>query len=844
MLDDLEVNIQNYFEKLESLCHEYRWETILELESLSKSFNDFTNVLKSFHSLYPDKKVRETSSNQLLSFLSNVNTFLGDVNSSFITKFILLIDTLKNNLFHVLTKNQPYLDIQKNLNELKLPEFDFNFVRFFFSQIINRWVIDDEHYFDIFLTDIEKTSEIIPLFKQLFSNEIISSLKLGKINQISSNINQIADKIERQLLIIPIYLAEQCKIILIDFLSFVHKFPDVIVLQSDLENLNNELLNKNLIFSSEFSQACKNQIEIIRTIKKKIDLDPEFFEKYEIDNSLYDSKVTQLEQMIFAHNDILDQLHNLKEVKTLSVDSLINTEILFLELLKNNLNLFIQEIKNVFLSYIESTIYLIDWWNNTKKFLLHQSHIYFLMFENLPQTEKIQTVQDIKTKYFKNLFLSQKRFFSFIQEVAGDLIPIFDHFTVIHKTIFNGLQDFDKWDEVQKTDPIKNAKAIIEAIIHFFKRWNEQKLQDSFQSNLQSYNVDFVAFYNTFSELYSQYMEVKQTRFKNPKKSIQIIDLLMNQLQNSEKLIYKLFSTNLELMKSIEKVRIEVSSFKVLIIYFDKLNEEILNLLAQNWDAPSLKPYLNIMKENLEKFPVSPENFANREKLKVFTLFNFIISLGKIDEYLNDQILSTIAKIENFSVINADLMKSKQFLLSLYSLLPENKKDSIESFNKNINQFFSIISVTWLKLAKNVETFLNNQSKRISLTDRKTLLTQLENYNGTTINFLFKWPVFENHFKRFDKEFFPQFKKYFSDLILLEEHWQQSIGNLSSNKNLNPILKSLNKETENFISNVNLDLYINPFFIKVNKILEKRLELIKYSTDDSLSIEKMKELLI
>ena len=250
------------------------------------------------------------------------------------------------------------------------------------------------------------------------------------------------------------------------------------------------------------------------------------------------------------------------------------------------------------------------------------------------------------------------------------------------------------------------------------------------------------------------------------------------------------------------------------------------------------------MKEKLENFPPSVENISNREKLKVLSLYNFLISVSKIDDYLNDSVFSTIKGIDQFSEIMSYLTKSKSILLNLHSLVPENKKDSVSYFCRNLNQFFDTISIIWIKLSKRLNSFVLSQSKRISLSDRKTLLNQLSDYSGTTIKFSFKWSNFENHFQKFDKDFFPRFKKYFTDLLMLEDHWQQPINGLVPTKNLPATKKSLSKEIESFLSSTTLEDYSDNFFEKTIKILEERLELLKFSPEDKLPTDKMAKLIL
>ncbi len=842
MLDELEAQIENYFEHLEFICQSYTFQAELVLDVLTKLFSDFSGKVKSFHSLYPEKKIKDTPSDQLLAFISSINSFLTKTNSNFIKKLLLALECLETNLFGLFTNYKIQKELLSNLESLILPEFDFNFTRFFYSQIISRWIDIEDSYFDVFLTDIQKINEVLPTFKRLLSQDLVNSIRIGKVKDVSSTINDLADQLEKQILIIPVSLTERFKDVLIDYLTLIHSYSDVIILQFDLETLYTELLNKDLLFSPEFSKACVNQIEIIRSIKKKIDQNSDFFTKYNIDESVYNTKVKQLEQMIYAHNNILDHLQKSTDNKTLSIDILIDEELDLVELLKNNTSFFVSEIKSIFTSYIETILYLIEWWHTTKKSLLQQSQLYQLMFENFPQNDKILLIKEIKVKYFKHLFTTRKRFFTFIEEVTNDLLPIFDHFTVIHKSIFNALEDFQRWGSLEQTDPTKSAKAIIEAIIQFFYRWNAINLKNSFEAKLNSYNKDFLGFYNEFCTIYENYTKLKELRFSKPDKAIQKIELILNSLENSQENIYRLFSTNLEIIEHVEKLKNDIVTIKVLILYYDKLDSELLKNLSGTWDSINFQPYMKIMKEHLDEFPASMHSKSNPEKLKVLTLYNFLVNLLKIENYLNDSIFGTINEIDQFSEITKTLTQSKSILSNLKSLLPENQKDSIGYFNRNLEQFFTTIAPNWIKIAKKIKIFVENQSKKIILSDRKTLLSQLSEYTGTTINFSFKWPIFENHFKNFDKNFFPVFKKYFVDLMLLEDHWFQNITTIGASKNLDSAKAFLTKETEKFISNSNLEELSDQFFQNVTKLLEKRLELIKYSPNDSINVEKMKQL--
>ena len=62
------------------------------------------------------------------------------------------------------------------------------------------------------------------------------------------------------------------------------------------------------MFTEDFSKICKNQIIVIKDIKKKIDLNPVLFSKYEINEEIYDTKISELEQMILSNNNMLEYL--------------------------------------------------------------------------------------------------------------------------------------------------------------------------------------------------------------------------------------------------------------------------------------------------------------------------------------------------------------------------------------------------------------------------------------------------------------------------------------------------------------------------------------------------------
>ena len=151
VLDELEVQIQSYFEKLEFLCHGYTWNNKLELDVLD-NYNEFAGKIKSFHSLYPEEKLKDTSTDQLLAFLTSIHNFMTNCNEFFIGNLLNFLEKLQVNFFEILTDEQVYTATLKQLEETRLPELDFNFVRFFYSQIINRWIESDDHYFDSFLT--------------------------------------------------------------------------------------------------------------------------------------------------------------------------------------------------------------------------------------------------------------------------------------------------------------------------------------------------------------------------------------------------------------------------------------------------------------------------------------------------------------------------------------------------------------------------------------------------------------------------------------------------------------------------------------------------------------------
>ena len=844
MLDDIETQVGQYFEHLELLCSAYSFAEPLQLQFFSQLLADLSPKLKSLHSLYPDKKVRETSSDQLLNFIQSINVFMTNCNHNFLINFTGLLSSLELKNFHVLTNKKVQTDIIEYISKMELPDFDFNFVRFFYSQIIHRWVKSDELFFDSFLTDLQKIYDLKPYFNELYSDAILNNIRSLSLEDVDRQIIPIIDQIEKRTLIIPPSLAEKIKEILIDYITLVHKFRDVLQLQFHLGSLTNDLLTKGLLFTEDFSKICKNQIIVIKDIKKKIDLNPVLFSKYEINEEIYNTKISELEQMIFSNNNMLEYLSQPKKEQLITIDVLSTDEIQFLDLLKNNMSFFVPDIKKIFLEYIDAMLFLLQWWKDTKKSLLSPSQLYELMFESLQETDKIRIVKNIKNNYFKELFVEKKLFFSFIEQVSDDLLPIFSHFTAINTSIFNTLEDITKWDELDKAQPLKNSSSILDATIAFFTRWQDTSLIQAFEEKKKVYESDFTQFYTSFKKIASIYKEIQQERFSKADKALEKIEIITKLINEIEKTVYTLFPTNLEAVKHIDRLKINIETLKFFIISLDKITVEIINTLAKNWDSVSFRTNLNLLNEKIKLLPANKEGIQNPEKLKILVLFNFMTVLLKIEDYLNDSMFSSIMSIDTFSGLITDVLKSRNILLNLQSLIPSSKKETLETFNKNVTQFFDVISVSWLKLAKKTKLFIDNQSKRIPLSDRKTLHGQFIDYKGTSIPFSFKWPIFDNQFVKYDKQFFPKIKSYFYELIVLEDHWQQNITKMNNTKNLESFRKDSIKELESFVSERFDDEFSTKFIEQIDEKLRERVALLKNSTNDTLSIEKMKQFLI
>ena len=160
VLDDIETQIGQYFEHLELLCSAYSFTEPLQLQFFSKLLTDLSPKLKSLHSLYPDKKVRETSSDQLLNFIQSINVFMTNCNNNFLINFTGLLSSLELKNFHALTNKKVQSEIIDFISKMELPDFDFNFERFFYAQIIHRWVKSDELVFDSFFTDLQKIYDL------------------------------------------------------------------------------------------------------------------------------------------------------------------------------------------------------------------------------------------------------------------------------------------------------------------------------------------------------------------------------------------------------------------------------------------------------------------------------------------------------------------------------------------------------------------------------------------------------------------------------------------------------------------------------------------------------------
>lgn len=848
IIEEVELEIEQYFENLEFLLQGYMWEDVLEFTVIIL-FDKFIPKLKSVASLYPEKKIRDTPIHQLLSFIESINSFLVLIKISFSDIIFTILKSFEKDLFNVLINDKILDQILKLFATIKPPNIDFNFTRFFYSQIIDRWVDSDGQNFDMFLTNIQKILEVIPLISSLFSTNIISSLRNGNSKEYLNDVNKKIDILEKKLLIVPVSLSDRFKAIIIEYISLVHIHADVLYLHYNLETYNSKLITDGLLFSNSFADNCRKQIETIRNIKLKIEANSDFFKKYSLDINLYNSKIKEVEQSIYGHNNILEFIINLKKSSNQnSIDNLINQELELLDFLKNNLNFFSSEIKKILITYIENTLFLIEFWKNIKQILLQKDHLYYLMFEklNISNNPQFNIIKELSSTILLNLFSKGYFFFHFLEEVYRDLIPSFDHFQLIHQSIFNVLPDITKWGDLVKIEPIKNGKLIIEAVIIFFKRFNASKLQTSFEIKLQSYNNEFIPFYKNFANIYLLNKEQQQERFSNPNLSLEKIQNILENLKTSENHIYSLFSLNLEIINFTDQIYDNFITIKVLIEHFDNGIIDLIEILSRNWDSTPLLPFMRLLNEKMKYFPQLKSSLPNKLREKLLSLNTFLLTIKKLDDYFNDSpsiTLTTGTFKENYANFN----KITSDLLNLHEILPNYKPTLFERFTNNLRFFENSINPSWQKSCNVFSSFLSNQSKKITLIDRKTLFSQLIEYFETKIqdlDLLFTWPMFLNHLKLIQKEFFPNFKKYFSEFILLEEHWQQSVISLAnSQNNFAQVKKTLKKELENFLTKENLDEILGTFFLKIKPILENRLQLLTSSSADVIPHQEMKELI-
>ena len=212
VLDEIEVSLEKYFENLEFLVMNYQWDRKLPLDVLLNPFKEISTKVKSYHSLYPESKIRESPGDQLLKFITSINNFLIQIQEYFTIHLLTALETINKNLFSILTSEKSSNDLLKTFDEIKLPEIDLNFTRFFYSQIISRWVDVEENYFNVFLSDVQKINEIVPLLKKMFSEGVLTDLRKNKSEELQKKLSPIADKLEQQSLILPGSLSEKIPI--------------------------------------------------------------------------------------------------------------------------------------------------------------------------------------------------------------------------------------------------------------------------------------------------------------------------------------------------------------------------------------------------------------------------------------------------------------------------------------------------------------------------------------------------------------------------------------------------------------------------------------------------------
>ena len=852
----IENQIQKYFEIIELETQGFQWGNIFDIEDMQSAFNSFIQNLKSNASLYPEKNIKNTPIIQLMDFLNLINNTMTQIVSNFNNKLNPLLKILETQLFQIFTIEKDYLNFIELLNSIKFPDVDYNFIRFFYSQIINRWVdISDEGTaFDIFITDAQKSFDAFQIIKQLFLPETISLIRK---NEHENKLGPLLDKLEKIILLLPHPLDKKLEEFMINYITLVHEFKELISFQYQLEKLDYQLVNNGIILTDEFSILCKNQIEKIKNINFILNNDPAKAEKFGVKKENYLLKIKELEEMIFGHNNILDYLKKSKwdTLVNLSLSELSENILNLIECIKNNISHFTILTKKLLLDFLSVLISAIEWWTKTKKIFVNNIQLNYLMTEPLQfhLDDIINKISKFKQESFRQAFSFPvlKKYHLFLYEFNNDLIPTLTHFQTIHKTTINAIKQIEYWPKVEELQVLKNGQVILGAVTKFFERYRADSINTIFIQLQKSYDTDFKDFYNLMSGISKLYLEEQQYRFSKPDIALEKLKSMLSNINQLHSIIYNIFTLNLDLIAHIQVLETKLLVNKLLIVNFDSLILKIVKSLSVKWDYTDLHVYQQSLEKNIQLFTSIDFTKTNitlyTEIGMINNLKHFLDLLKELNTFWNDSPLIIVLNLEK-SLHIAKVFNNLKTDLQFYTLLiSNNNKDLILNLQKNMHSAFDTLTHLTNIQKLVISTIIDQSSRKLTILDRKNKLTNFLPKIKELILFkaLFQWLEFDQLFKNITNDFIPKFIAELNNYMAMEENWQKMVQNINKEvinlKDWSSVRNKLLKTCDTFLSRDQSEL-LGELYFKLKPIVEERRMMLMESSDDIIPAVRLREL--
>lgn len=859
----IEEKVGQYFELLELLTEGLDWgQSGTELASvtgLQEVYDSFHPQLRSVANLYTDTRFQDIPAKNLADFLENIHSYTTTALTSYRTILNTFFAEVESQLYLVITKTDRLDKVQTLLAGLIAPKLDYGFSRFFYAQTLPKFTPFDEPSFDGFMTSVQKTDQAVTVLMKLFTSDVVGSLQR---NEKPTIINQTFDELEKILPILPTPYDKKMRALLIDYITLVHEFQNVLVGAYQLSTLRGKWVDQGLFITHAFEDNCQQQISILEGLVDYVGKRLDQALHFGISKDFFGQLLEDRRKLRSSHKSLRESLEreatwvgdSPQQLGQLSLATVTMLEVVKTKYPPN----LPKDLQAVLDNCVTTHLEFVEWWAEARPALEYQLQLPGLITEPLSLAWDPRLVDNVrllaKTElqgFFQNT--PSKNVWQFLNSFDKDFLPVVTHFQNSHKSVLNALADVRNWSVVRTLKVVEEGRGIIDAIQGFFARWGEGDLAFVVDQLHHTYKQDFVVLYGHFDKIFTAFERGQKLRFSQPDQAVAALDSGVEHIREVRPLLNQLFPSHPQYVDNINQTQLHFIVRKLTIKYLDTPVTELVDQLCLQWEEVTLHPLANEMARKVEavnsQLTDELQQAIDRQLRVANALVKTCETIQGLENYWADSILDMLLDTQTGKSLFSQLEPLPKVLQGLPALLPPNRKDSAKTVVQRIQEVIQRLAPMWLSLQRRVSLFLQQQQTKGTLADRENQLSSLlEGAKldlGTQLSFGF--PPFELLLDRFRTDFFPTFKAYYVQWLRHENHWHKSITVMgdrqTQEKKWTTHRGKLEKELEALIG-LDLELYLGNLGKRIRDNAEERLLVLRESLDSDAPVARMKGLCV